>query len=158
MKRVSEKASNRIDPSIIKSRSLTEDSAKLANDILSGMKLKGDAVRSLTRSGGNNRKGTIILYLPESVRSDVRKIFDLSKEPSEFIIQCKSGKDTNDNLVTLVTLGFASGGNVIDSIDDWVIEEPRDGKEIETILRSKKLAFALRQLEEVVRDIRGHQK
>ena len=157
MKVVIEKAVNKIDPSITKDRSVSQDVDKLASDILAGMKLKGNTVRSLTRAGGANRKGIIVLYIPESVRANVRRMFDLSREPSEFIIQCKSGRDTEGNQVVLVTLGFATGGNVIDSIDNWLIEEPRDGKEVETILRSKKLEYTLKQLEDVFSNIRGRQ-
>ena len=121
------------------------------------MKLKGNAVRSLTRAGGNNRKGIIVLYLPESVRADVRRTFDLSVEPSEFIIQCKSGKDDKEAPITVVTIGFSTGGNVIDSIDDWLVEEPLDGREVDTILKSRKLNYALNQLSDIMKDIRGRQ-
>lgn len=152
-----EKVTNKLNPGISKDRSVSDASSKLANDILSGMKLKGNAIRSLTRAGGDNRKGVVVLYLPESVRTDVRRIFDLSREPSEFIIQCKSGKDTEGSPLTIVTIGFSNGGNVIDSIDDWLIEEPIDGKEVATILSSRKLKYALDQLSDIVKDIRGRQ-
>ncbi len=152
-----EKVTNKLNPGIVRDRSVSDTSSKLANDILSGMKLKGNVVRSLTRAGGSNRKGIIILYLPESVRAEVRRIFDLSIEPSEFIIQCKSGRDAMGSPLTIVTIGFSTGGNVIDSIDDWLIEEPIDGREVETILRSRKLDYALDQLSDVMKDIRGRQ-
>ena len=158
MRVVFERVTNKLDPGIKKERSISDTASKLAEDILSGMRLKGNAVRSLTRAGGSNRKGLIILYLPESVRAEVRRIFDLSMEPSEFAIQCKSGKNTDDAMVTLVTIGFSNGGNVIDSIDDWLIEEPIDGREVDTILRSNKLDYALKQISEVLKDIRGRQR
>ena len=153
-----EKISNGLKKDVSKDRSITDKANELSSEILSELKEKGEAIKSLTRSGGNNRKGTIVVYLPESTRHEIRNLFDLSREPEEFIIQCKSGKDTDNNTVILVTVGFTDGSRIIDSIEDWLIEEPMDGTEARTVATSRKVDYSLKQLAEVFKDIRGRQK
>ena len=158
MKITVEKISNGLAPNITKSRSITNDADKLAKEILSELKEKGDAVKSLARMGGDNRKGVIIVYLPEVVRNEVRRNFDLSQEPSEFVIQCKSGKNTENEDVILVTLGFTTGSHVVDALENWLIESPIDGTEARTVASSRKVDYTLKQLAEILKDIRGRQK
>jgi hypothetical protein len=153
-----ERISNGLAPNINKSRSITADADKLAKDILSELKEKGEAVKSLARMGGDNRKGVIIVGLPESVRNEVRRNFDLSQEPSEFVIQCKSGKNTEGEDVILVTVGFTTGSQVTDALENWLIEAPIDGTEARTVASSRKLDYILKQLADILKDLRGRQR
>lgn len=157
MKVTFERISNGTKTDIAKSRSITSTADDIANEILGELKEKGDAIRSLARLAGANRKGVIVVYIPESVRYEVRQAFDLSKEPDEFVIQCKSGKD-GDKEVTLVSVGFMFHSQLIDTLENWIIEEPVDGTEAHTVANSRKVDFALKQLADIVKDIRGRQK
>lgn len=158
MKVMIEKISNGYNPNMSKVRVNTPVTNKLADDILKELKDKGEAIRSLARSGGDNRKGTIVVYIPESKRAEVRRDFDLSQEPEEFVVHCKSGKDTEGEDIILVTIGFTSGTHMTDPLENWLIEMPIDGTEARTVASSRKIDFILKQLTEIFKDIRGRQK
>jgi hypothetical protein len=158
MRRVVEKISNGISPNINKTHSISEDVIDFTKEIYTEIVKKGEAIKSLARLGGDNRKGTIIVYLPESVRYEVRRNFNLSQEPSEFVIQCRSGKDTENNEVILVTVGFSTGSTITDAQESWFIEKPMDGTEAWTIATSQKIGFTLNKLAAILKDLRGRQK
>lgn len=153
-----EKISNGLNPNLTKVRVNTPDTNSLADEILKELKTKGDAIKSLTRSGGDNRKGTIVVYIPESKRAEVRRNFDLSQEPEEFVVHCKSGKNNEGEDVILVTVGFTVGSQIIDTLENWIVEPPIDGTEARTVASSRKIDYALNQLAETFSDIRGRQK
>lgn len=153
--RILEKISNGSNVNAVKKYRFTSEATGIASEILKELQNKGASIRSLVRINPN-RKGTVVVYIPSSLRTQVRREFDLSQEPTEFNIQCKSGV-LQDSPVILVSAGFSTGSSITDPIEDWVIEDPIDGTESRTVSSSRKIDFTLNKLSDIFGLVRGRQ-
>lgn len=151
-----ERISNRVKGSLTNVRNISQIVEDMTSAIMTELGNSSAAIKSFVRL---DRKGVIIVHIPESKQYEVRKEFDLSVEPTDFVIQCRNMRENgSDNEVIVITVGFMNVTKISDTIDVWVVEEPIDGTEVKTLFNTRKMKYTLKQLSNILGDERGRNR